>query len=70
VAKADDMSLFARIAMVYGALFFSVGMFMPFFPVWLKSQAGRGSGGLGSPAPSVRWRGSYGWKWSMASGPS
>ncbi len=38
MAKAHDMSLFARIAMVYGALFFSVGMFMPFFPVWLKSQ--------------------------------
>ncbi len=38
VAKAHDMSLFARIAMVYGALFFSIGMFMPFFPVWLKSQ--------------------------------
>jgi len=38
VAKAHDMSLFARIATVYGALFFSIGMFMPFFPVWLKSQ--------------------------------
>ncbi len=38
MAKTRDMSLFVRIAMVYGALFFSVGMFMPFFPVWLKSQ--------------------------------
>ena len=35
---ADVMGLAIRLASFYGAIFLLVGIFLPFFPVWLKSQ--------------------------------
>ncbi len=37
--KFSAKGLFARIAAVYGALFFGIGVSLPFLPVWLKAQA-------------------------------
>lgn len=38
VCEIASGSVFRRISLVYGALFFTIGVGLPFFPVWLKAR--------------------------------